>query len=256
MSRTHRLRADLGWMPSRVRRTSRLIRGGTWVAIGAGTVGAIAVVPAAALLWKGMLVGGAGAAAIADRAARAALRRQLARMAAGELPLAELDKREEGELLVVRGTIESDDTLRGVLVDAEGVYRRMVFKSRGTWVHEAAVDFTLVDEQNTRVRVESAGAHWLTPDRERVEYPSRRFIRDDVPAEVQRLTAGRERVEAIERVLPVGTQVQVVGYKTTTADAMGVQRDYRTAPQRATLRSGPDLPLVIVRLDEKHATDD
>lgn len=257
MSRTHRRRADLAWLPRGARRTSRIIRGATWAAVGAGTVGSIALAPVAALLWKGMLVGGAGALALADRAARSALQKQLGRMAAGELPLADLDKREEGELLVVRGTIESEATLRGVLVDAEGVYRRMLFKARGSWVHEAAVDFTLVDEQNTRIRIESAGAHWLTPDRELVTYPGHRFTGDNLPPQVRHLTAGRDEVEAIERVLPVGTQVQVVGYKTTTADVTGTQRgDYRTAPQRATLRSGPDMPLVIVRLDEQAAVDD
>lgn len=257
MVRTHRLRDDLKWLPRGARRTSRLIRGGTWLAVAGGAIGAIAVTPlAAAVLWKLAVVGGASAVAVGEQAARAALRRQLSRMAAGELPLAELDARPEGELVLVRGTIEvePDAALRGVLIDATGVYRRMIFEAHGTWVHEAAVDFTLVDEHGARIRIEAAGARWLTPRRELVTYPADRFTRDDASPKLRQLVAGHKAVEAIERVLPVGTQVQIVGYKTTTADAGGTARDYREAPQRATLQSGPELPLVIVRSDEADKT--
>jgi len=260
MERTHKLRADLAWVPSHARRRSRVIRGATWAALGAGTVGSIALAPIMApILWKGFVVGGAGALAIADRAARAALRTQLAKMTRGELPLAELDQREEGELVVVRGTVEAheDDTLRGVLVDAAGVYRRLIFRARGTWVHEAAVDFTLVDEQGARIRIEAAGARWMTPQRELVEYPGVRFTGEAVSSKVRQLAVGKETIEAIERVITVGAHVQIVGYKTTTADATGklarlpaTGREYREAPQRATLRSGTELPLLISRSDE------
>ena len=53
------------------------------------------------------------------------------------------------------------------------------------------------------------------------------------------------KIEAIERVLEVGTEVQVVGYKTASPDVTGDVGDYRSSPQRATLTSGDDLPLVI-----------
>lgn len=253
MVRTHRLREDLAWLPRDARRTSRLIRGGTWASVAAGAVGAVMAMPiAAAVLWKVAVVGGAGMVALGERAARAAHRRQLVRMAAGELALADLDTRPEGELVLVRGTIEvePDVALRGMLIDAEGVYRRAVFRARGTWVHEAAVDFTLVDEGGVRIRIEAAGARWLTPHRELVTYPGERFTRGDTSAKVRQLVAGRRTVDAIERVLPIGAQVQIVGYKTTSADVSGAARDYRMPPQRATLQSGPDLPLVIVRTDE------
>jgi len=253
MVRTHRLRQDLAWVPRDARRTSHLIRGGTWAAVLGGAVGAITLTPlAAALLWKLAVIGGAGTVALGERAARIALRRQLGRMAAGERALADLDTRSEGELVLARGTIEveREDALRGLLIDATGVYRRVVFKARGTWVHEAAVDFTLVDERGARIRIEAAGARWLTPERELVTYPGERFVRDDATAKVRQLAAGRQTVEAIERVLPIGAHVQIVGYKTTTADVTGAARDYRLPPQRATLQSGPELPLVIVRTDE------
>ncbi|MBA3503682.1 MAG: hypothetical protein H0T65_25185, partial [Deltaproteobacteria bacterium] len=166
------------------------------------------------------------------------------------LALAELDQREEGELVVVRGTVEADEALRGVLIDAEGVYRRMIFRARGTWVHEAAVDFTLVDARGARIRIEAGGARWMTPHKELVEYPSSRFAGAELSSKVKQLAAGKDSIEAIERVLPVGAAVQIVGYKTTSADATGVAREYREAPQRATLRSGTELPLVISRSDE------
>jgi hypothetical protein len=253
MVRTHRLRDDLVWLPRGARRTSRLIRGGTWIGVAGGAIAAVAAVPLAApVLWKLALVGGAGAVAAGEQAARIALRRQLARMAAGKLELADLDARPEGELVLVRGTIavEPEAALRGLLIDATGVYRRVVFQAGGTWVHEAATDFTLADEHGVHIRIEAAGARWLTPQRELVTYPADRFARDDAPAKVRELVAGRQTVEAIERVLPIGAQVQVVGYKTTSADVTGVARDYRMPPQRATLQSGAELPLVIVRADE------
>jgi hypothetical protein len=253
MERTHTLRSDLAWLPRHARYASQLIRGVTWTAIGAGAIGSVMLSPLVApWLWKGFVVGGAGAVAVADRAARALTQRQLARMARGELALADLDARDEGELVVVRGTIEidEDEALRGILVDASGVYRRLTFRARGTWIHEAAVDFTLVDDSGARIRIEAAGARWLTPQRELVTYPGERFTHAGVSAKVRGLAAGRSSIEAIERVLPAGAQVQVVGYKTTTADATGTVRDYRQAPQRATLRSGAELPLVIVRSDE------
>jgi hypothetical protein len=250
MSRTHRLRADLDWVPRHARRSGRAIKGATWVAVGLASVVGVAFTPATAFLLQGAIVGGAGAVALADRAARSALQRRIAKMAAGELALAELDARDEGELVVVRGTIEADATLRGFLLETEGVYRRMTFRARGNWVHEAAVDFTLVDDAGTRILVQGAGARWLTPGRELVTYPGSRFVREDAPQQIRHVAAGRPTVEAIERVLPVGTKVQIVGYKTVTADATGTQRDYRNPPERATLRSGPELPLVITRLDE------
>jgi hypothetical protein len=252
MERTHRLRDDLAWLPRHARRTSRMIRGASWAAVSAGVVGAIVATPLVAIaLWKAAVIGGAGSIALGERSARAALRRQLARMAAGELALADVDTRAEGELVCVRGTIdaEPDARLRGLLVETEGVYRRLVFRAHGRWVYEAAVDFTLIDDSGARIRIEAAGARWVTPLRELVVYPGGSFL-GRVPAKVGTIAAGREEVEARERVLPVGAHVQIVGYKTTTADATGTARDYREPPQRATLQSGPDLPLVIVRTDE------
>ncbi len=250
MERTHLLSKDLAWVPARVRRMRHVVNGAAWLGTGAGIAATLAFVPGAAVAWKFLLAGGAGAVTLGERVARTMTRRQLGRMTRGELPLSDLDARAERDLVVVRGVIEADDLLPGLLLDTPGVYRRAVFKTRRTWVHEAAVDFMLVDADGTRIRVEAAGARWLTARRELMTYPGHRFATDGVPARVRGLVGSREEVEAEERVLAPGTLVQLVGTKTTTADVGGVSRDYRTAPQRATLTSGPDLPLVISRVDE------
>jgi len=253
MERTHRLRADRAWLPTGVRRSTQLVTGAVWAGTGAAIAGILAVTPLALVLWKGFLLGGAGAALVGDRAGRAMLRRQIARMTRGELALADVDTRPEGELVVVRGTIEADTTLRGLLVDVEGVYRRLTVAAGGTWVHEAAVDFTLVDERGDRILIQAAGARWLVPPRELVTYPAARLAAEHVPKRVRALVRSRTEVEATERVLEVGTAVQIVGYKTTSPDVAGGVVDYRLPPQRATLCSGPELPLVITRLDDLEA---
>ena len=214
--RTHRQRADRAWLPPSVRNVGRFVTGTAFVGAGAAVVGAIAVVPAALLLWKVMLLGGAGVAVAGDRAGRALLHRQLARLGRGEVELADLRLREEGELVVVRGTIEADASLRGLILDAAGVYRRLVFSARGKWVHEAVVDFVLIDDAGQRIFIRGAGARWLVPDRERVTYPAERFTGDGIPARVRELAAGRKAVDASEQVLGAGEAVQIVGYKTTS----------------------------------------
>ena len=251
MQRTHRLRADRAWLPRGVRSAGHMVSGGIWASAGAAITGALLFGgPAVYVMWKGLVLAGAGAAAAGERAGHVVLRRQLRRMAGGHIELAELGARPEGELIVVRGTVQSETLLDGVLVEARGVYRRMVFEPGRKWVHEAAVDFTLVDERGQYILIQAAGARWMVPTRELMTYPAARFDRDGVPREVRALASGKDTIEASERVLAPGTAVQVVGYKTASADIGGDFIDYREPPQRATLRSGPDLPLVITALED------
>ena len=176
--------------------------------------------------------------------------RRLPRLARAERALAEVAAAEEGSLVAVRGTIDATERLRGVLVDVDGVYRRLIFTAGGTWVHEAVTDFALVDEGGARVLVRGGGARWLVSDREPLEYPAIRLDREGVAAEVrERVRAsGRGTIAASEQVLEPGTLVQVVGYRTTSPDPTGEGHGYRVPPQRATLRSGPARPLVITRV--------
>ncbi len=251
VERTHRLADDLTWLPRRARRTAQLTTGSLMLGAGAAAVGGVVALPSAAfVLWKALVFAGAGVALASQRAGKAVLRRQIRRMARGELELAELRNREDGELVVVRGTVEADAPLRGLLVATEGVFRRLDLRAAGKWVHEAATNFSLVDERGERILVEAAGARWLVPARERVVYPASRIEEDHIPSKVRGLVGDAASFEAFEQVLEVGTHVQIVGYKTTSPDPGGDVRDYRTAPERATLRSGPTLPLVITRISD------
>lgn len=259
VQRTHRLRDDRDWLPAGVRRAGWLVSGAVWGGAGVAIAGAVAVAPAVLVLWKGLLLGGVGAALAGERAGHLAFRRRLTKLTRGEVELADVGRREEGELVVVRGTIAparetigEPVTLTGVVRDRPGVYRRLIFEPGRAWVHEAAVDFALVDERGHRVLVQAGGARWLVPTPELVTYPAWRFDHDLVPARVRELVraSGRPAIEAVERILPVGARVQVVGYKTQSADVSGDVMGYREAPQRATLRSGPTLPLVITTLDD------
>lgn len=252
VERTHRLKEDLDWLPPSVRRTRKVVSGTVWGAASAAILGAFAFSPAlVAVLWKGFAAGAAGAAVAGERIGQTMLRRKLRKIASGEIELASLEERKEGELVVVEGIIEADDTIGGVLSGAQGVYRRMIFDPKGAkYVYEAAVDFALVDDQGNRILIEAAGARWMTPMRELVTYPRARFEAPEVPAPIRALLRAKPQIEAIEDVLANGTRVQVVGYKTASADVTGRVIDYRLPPQRATLRSGPALPLVITAVQD------
>lgn len=283
VERTHRLKDDLNWLPPSVRRTRKVVTGTVWGLTATGLISAIAIAPGwVGVLWKGVTVASAGAMVAGERIWRTMLRSKLRQLAAGEIELASLDETREGELIVVEGVIEAENTLRGVITDAQGVYRRMIFDPKHSkYVHEAAVDFALIDREGNRILVEAAGARWMTPMRELVRYPRARFDQPDTPAAVKALlhaaphvdptpqsldvsavTLGNPRrgtrpdtagtVDAIEDVLAPGTRVQVVGYKTASADITGHVVDYRLPPQRATLRSGPTLPLVITAVQDLH----
>lgn len=260
MERSHRLRDDLDWLPPAARRARRAtlatMWGGSALAVGA----AVVVAPlAVAVAWKGLVLAGGGLAVAGHHAGRLALQRQLQRMGRGEVPLRELEAEAEGELVVVRGTVEAETTIPGLLLDATGVYRRMVWQPDGRWVSEAAVDFALVDIRGRRVLVQAAGARWMTPNREPWTYPLARIDREGVAPALRSLarSSGAIALQAAEQVLEVGAEVQVVGYKTASPDVGGAVVDYRLPPQRATLRSGPDLPLVITRVrDLERPPDD
>ncbi len=247
VERTHRLKDDHRWLPPSVRLTRTMVSGTVWGAATASLIGAFAISPGlVGVLWKGIAAGAAGAFVAGERIGRTVMRNKLRQLAAGEIQLASVDEQREGELVVVEGTIEASNILRGVITDAQGVYRRMVFApTRAKYVYESAVDFALVDRDGNRILIEAAGARWMTPARELVSYPSVRFHQPDTPASVRALLRETPQVDAIEDVLAVGTRVQIVGYKTASADVTGRTIDYRLPPQRAALRSGPELPLVI-----------
>lgn len=257
MERTHTWRDDQAWMPRSVRWASRGATAAVWGGSAALVGASLMVAPALVLVWKGLVLAGAGAAVAGRQIGQAMFQRQLRKLARGDLKLAEVDAQTEGELVVVRGRVEAAAPLTGLLVDAPGVYRRMVWEPKGRWVSEAAVDFALVDERGDRVLVQAAGARWLVAPREPWTYPQARFDRDGASSPIRQLAraSGAPTIPAAERVLPVGAEVQVVGYKTASADVGGAVIDYRLPPQRATLRSGPELPVVITLVDDLERRD-
>ena len=252
VERTHELRRDQDWLPSGARLGGRLVTAAMWTGATLGIVGSALLIPVPEL-WS-FPVGGLafGAAVASERARRALLRRYMARLTSGAVHLAEVDRRAEGELMVVRGTIEAAASLTGTLSDTRGVYRRMTLTAMGKlWVHEAAVDFALIDDTGERILIQAGGARWLDPSLPFTWYPSLQLDQEGMPPAVRALVRGNRAalVAASERVLTIGAHVQVVGYKTVSADASGAVAGYRLPPQRATLRSGPDLPLAIISID-------
>jgi hypothetical protein len=252
VERTHELRRDQDWLPAGARRAGRLVTAVVWTGAAFGMVGGAMLMPVPDFwVWPAGGVGVAAAVA-SERARRALLRRYLARLTRGAVHLAEVDQRAEGELIVVRGTIEAAESLTGILTAARGVYRRMTLTAMGKqWVHEAAVDFALIDDAGERILIQTGGARWLEPSSPFTWYPSLQLDRDGMPPAVRDLVRGNRAalVAASERVLAIGARVQIVGYKTVSADASGAAAGYRLPPQRATLRSGPALPLAITAID-------
>jgi hypothetical protein len=247
MERTHRWRDDRAWMPRRVRGIRWGITGAAWATSGAAVAGLAVVAPGSLLGggWKFLAVAGAAAVGAGERAGAAMFKRELGKITKGQVELADLGARKHGELVCVRGKIVCEAPLVGLIVDAPGVYRRLIFETKGKWVHEAAVDFSLVDDEGKLVRVQAAGARWIHEQRELVRYPAHAFDKATIPSTVKSRVAGFAALAAHEDVLKVGTEVQIVGYKSATADVAGDVVDYRLPPLRASLESGPDLPLVI-----------
>jgi hypothetical protein len=211
--------------------------------------GVVVAAPVIAIgLWKPLGLVGVSGAVLGDRAGRVAYRRHARKLAHGQVDLAALSQRDEGELVHVRGRVQAERVLAGVLHDTPGVFRRTVFVlGRKKWVHEAAVDFALIDEKGERVFVHAAGARLLVPTRELMDYPAARFERLRSSRLPDGVWLGRGSVPAAEYVLPDGAEVEIVAHKTVTPDATGAidTGDYRLPPQRATLRSGTELPVII-----------
>ena len=146
VERTHELRRDQDWLPSGARLGGRLVTAAMWTGATLGIVGSALLIPVPEL-WSFPMGGlGFGAAVASERARRALLRRYMARLTRGAVHLAEVDRRAEGELMVVRGTIEAAASLTGTLSDTRGVYRRMTLTAMGK-----------VSQQVARARTKPAG---------------------------------------------------------------------------------------------------
>jgi hypothetical protein len=260
LSRTLLARNDLDWLPPSMKAVRWTVAGSIWTGIAGLTIGTIALSKFHVYFYgKGIAALVAGGYYAGDRAARAVLRRRLGKLARGAVDLSRLAREEDGELIHARGTIKAKETLEGITSGAPGVFRRLVVNIGGTRVvHEAAVDFAIVDASGEKVVVQVEDARLLAPDpkRVRLEAPTVTKLQAlPLPGNLPRAVAQwLDRVAHDKRVQPIvgsevllqdGDAVELVGYKTRVVDPTVGERLDRETPLRATLRSGRDLPLLV-----------
>jgi hypothetical protein len=252
LDRTHRLRQDLDWLP----RELKLLR---WSATGACWVGVTGTAVAVTLASAGMLahvaaVAAAGGIYAGGRFGRSLMLRRLGRLAHGGLDLVRLANEAEGHLVHVSGRIRADKTLPSFLHRIPAVYRRMTFQlGRSRFIHEAAVDFDIVDTAGARLRVHVDSARLLVPPtRDLADYPAALFAGGAMPPSLARVLGAHavraardsEAIPSAELLLEPGSFVEVIGYKTETIDPVAGARVGRAPPMRVALRSGR-IPIII-----------
>ena len=242
MQRTHRLREDRAWLPRSVRAPGSAVSGAIWAAAGAAIVGTAALGgPAAFAMWKGLVIGGAAAAAAGDRAGNAVLhrpaeahdaRRATARGAVGARRGRAGRRARQGRVRVAadrcarrcRRRVSADDLRAERQVGSRGGDRLHADRRQGRAHHHPEPP---------------ARAGWCrhaSPSR----IPARGSRRTRRRAWSRRSPVRRPTIEAYEQVLAIGTEVQVVGYKTASADVSGeVDRlPHAAAARHAALRRG------------------
>ncbi len=258
LDRTEPTARQFAWLPPSLRARRRLVTGAIWAATGTLLAGGVALVPPMALSWKLLAALGVGGGILGERVGSAVVRRHVARLARGEVSLARVHEEAEGEVVYVRGRVRAEPEhgeLHGLLHGVPGVYRRLVFRAGGTrWIHEAAVAFDVVDARGESIRVEPRGARLLAPVAELMDYPASAFTGPRVTPSLAAIMAGRapghtvnlaQAIPASELVLRDGDEVELVGHKSQTADVTGHGGSFREPPQRAVLRSGDVLPLLV-----------
>jgi hypothetical protein len=141
----------------------------------------------------------------------------------------------DGERVRVRGRI----LLRGEGVESEPGWNippkvvhacraELVMSQRDFVVHERGVDFFLVDGSGEEIFVEIEGARLVSPQ-----------------LFGERAASGQ--------ILKEGDTVDVVGVKKRRVDQTVTDRLERQEPMRTVLRSGADLPLLIIPIVEERA---
>lgn len=254
LDRTQDARHDLDWVPASIRARRWTVSAAIWTGVAGGCLAVSVLNPAAIVVLPKLLVlAGAGGLWVGDRAGRTVLRERVLSLARGEVELPSLDLRSEGELVAVRGRVRAEGTLPGVLHGAPAVFRRLTFMMRGTrMIHEAGVDFGLVDSTGERISVQVRDARLVTPPIELADYPARCFNGFEAPGSLRETIARarigeHETVEASEQLVRDGDELRLVGYKTRSVDPSVQSRLERETPMRAALRSGRVLPLLLYK---------
>jgi hypothetical protein len=248
LDRTERATRQYAWLPPSLRVRRRIASGAVWAGTGALIGGAIALAPPVLASWQMLLGLGVGGGILGERVGGAVVQRYVARLAHGEVALARVREAAEGTLVHVRGRVRAEATLDGLLHGVPGVYRRLVFRVTGArWIHEAAVAFDVVDAHGAWIRVEPRGARLLAPVAELMEYPAGAFTGERVTPSVAAVVAGHAGpiITASELVVRDGDEVELVGHKSQIAEVTGHGGSFREPPQRALLRSGNVLPLLV-----------
>jgi hypothetical protein len=250
LDRTTLARDDLDWLPPSFKAIRWTVAGTLWAGV-AGLLGAAIVVakPGIFVYGKGLALLFAGGYYAGDKAAKAALRSRLRRLARGQVDLSRLPAEPDGELCHVRGRVRAQTTLTPLLGGAPCVYRRMVFSLGGArWVHEAAEDFFVEDAGGERVLAEVDGARLIAaePSLKRYKGAAAEAIVSLSPAVPSTVRDPAKRwADAAEVVLREGDEVELVGYKARAVDPSVASVGFRDTPMRATLRSGRELPLLV-----------
>jgi hypothetical protein len=252
LDRTHPLAEDLDWLPRELKALRWGATGASWLTL-TGLAIAATVASAGALTQLAALVAAGGFFA-GRRMARRLVLRRLERLAHGRLDLVRPGIEAQGRLIHVSGRVSAPSTLPSFLHAIPAVYRRMTFRFGHTrFLHEAAVDFDLVDGDGQRLRVHVDGARlFVPPARELADYPLGLFTGRALPASLARVlgpdgahAAKRGKaIAAAEVVLQADTLVDVVGYKTETIDAQAGSRVGRSPPTRVALCAGR-IPLIV-----------
>jgi hypothetical protein len=256
LERTHYFKHDLDWLPPSFQVVRWTVAGSLWTALAASVAGVTIFTRAHFYLFgKSLAVLAAGGYYAGDRAARAALRARLKRLAHGSVDLSRLRDEADGELVHVRGRVRAREHLLGLLDPVEpAVYRRVIISmGRVRMVHEAAVDFLLVDESGQPALCEVANSRLVAPEPRRRKYAAGSEV-DERLRGLPLLPLAWERgrkdkastgASAGEILLQDGDEVEAVGYKSRVVDPSVATRLERDTPMRETLRGGKALPLII-----------
>jgi hypothetical protein len=257
--RTHLLRHDLDWLPGWLKALRWTVAGTVWAGLFGGVAALVAFSHVHVIFFgKGLAALALGGIYAGDKAARGLLRRRLVKLAHGDVDIKRLKHEADGELVHVKGRVKARQRLTGML-GGEGVYRRLLINiGEQKVVHEAAVDFHLVDESGEMILVQTAGARLIAQE------PDKKPLTGDVVGLVKSLSlppkaqaaAGEwefrfktgkstRAVSGGEVLISDGQEVEIVGYKSRTVDPTIVERLERETPLRATLRGGKELPLLI-----------
>jgi hypothetical protein len=243
------VREDLDWLPRELKRRRWTTTAACWV--GATTLATAAtVVSGGALAHLGVLLAAGGIVA-GGRLGRSRMLQQLEQLGHGSLDLVRLGAEPEGRLVHVSGRVSAQTTLPSFLHGVPAVYRRMTFRLGGTrFIHEAGVDFDLVDAAGVRLKVQVAGARlFVPPPAELADYPATLFTesaltRSLVYALGRNATREVQVVPSAEVLLRPDTNLDVIGYKTEAVDPSIGSGIGRSLPMRVALRAGR-IPVIL-----------